>query len=109
LFADDLQRAPREPASGGEEEKAAAPTNVPGQVLPLVESTNVKAETTEGVPAEKKEGTQQPFKPKKKRGPPENGVPSSTKIMVANLPYELSEEKVRASVCQWIMIMTNTS
>ena len=31
---------------------------------------------------------------KKKRGPPENGVPSATKIMVANLPYELSEEKV---------------
>lgn len=34
------------------------------------------------------------FRPKKKRGPPENGIPSLTKIMVANLPYELSEEKV---------------
>lgn len=34
------------------------------------------------------------FRAKRRRGPPENGVPSSTKVMVANLPYELSEEKV---------------
>jgi hypothetical protein len=109
LFADILQRAaPREPVSGGEEDKAA-PTNGPGQALPLVESTNVKAETAEGASAEKKEGTQQPFKSKKKRGPPENGVPSSTKIMVANLPYELSEEKVGTHICPLIMSITNTS
>jgi len=38
------------------------------------------------------------FKGKKKRGPPENGIPSSTKIMVANLPYELSEDKVRFTI-----------
>lgn len=34
------------------------------------------------------------FRVKRRRGPPENGVPSATKVMVANLPYELSEEKV---------------
>lgn len=34
------------------------------------------------------------YRGKKKRGPPEDGVPSKTKVMVANLPYELSEEKV---------------
>lgn len=30
----------------------------------------------------------------KQRGPPEDGIPSKTKVMVANLPYDLSEEKV---------------
>lgn len=34
------------------------------------------------------------FRARRRRGPPENGVPSATKVMVANLPYELSEEKV---------------
>lgn len=32
---------------------------------------------------------------RKQRGPPEDGVPSKTKVMVANLPYDLREEKVR--------------
>lgn len=31
----------------------------------------------------------------KQRGPPEDGIPSKTKVMVANLPYDLNEEKVR--------------
>lgn len=30
----------------------------------------------------------------KQRGPPEDGIPSKLKVMVANLPYDLSEEKV---------------
>lgn len=29
------------------------------------------------------------------RGPPANGIPSKTKVMVANLPYDLTEEKVK--------------
>lgn len=32
-------------------------------------------------------------RPPKQRGPPEDGIPSTTKVMVANLPYDLSEEK----------------
>ncbi|OAX77347.1 hypothetical protein ACJ72_08357 [Emergomyces africanus] len=31
----------------------------------------------------------------KQRGPPEDGIPSKTKVMVANLPYDLSEEKLK--------------
>ena len=31
---------------------------------------------------------------RKQRGPPEDGVPSKTKVMVANLPYDLREEKL---------------
>lgn len=42
--------------------------------------------TTEGKP-------RIPRQPKQ-RGPPEDGIPSKLKVMVANLPYDLSEEKV---------------
>ena len=31
---------------------------------------------------------------RKQRGPPEDGVPSKTKVMVANLPYDLQEGKL---------------
>ncbi|KAK7519753.1 uncharacterized protein IWZ02DRAFT_434254 [Phyllosticta citriasiana] len=73
---------------------ASVPTNVPGQVLPLTETTN------EALTAEKgTDGTTKPAKPvvlreRKQRGPPEDGVPSKTKVMVANLPYDLKEEKL---------------
>lgn len=33
---------------------------------------------------------------RRERGPPADGVPSKTKVMVANLPYDLTEEKVSA-------------
>lgn len=31
---------------------------------------------------------------RRERGPPADGIPSKTKVMVANLPYDLTEEKV---------------
>jgi len=73
----------------GDEGQDEKPINVPGQVLPLVDTTNIKTEATEKA-ADAHKGA---FKPKKK-GPPEDGVPSKTKIMVANLPYELGEDKL---------------
>lgn len=38
--------------------------------------------------------------PKRKthKGPPDNGVQSKVKVMVTNLPYNLTEEQVRSSV-----------
>jgi hypothetical protein len=33
---------------------------------------------------------------RRERGPPADGIPSKTKVMVANLPYDLTEEKVGA-------------
>jgi len=33
--------------------------------------------------------------PIRQRGPPQDGVPSKTKVMVANLPYDLNEEKLK--------------
>lgn len=62
-----------------------------GNEQPLAESTNVKTEQPDAASA----GANNADKTKKKRGPPENGVPSATKIMVANLPYELSEDKLK--------------
>jgi len=41
-----------------------------------------------------KTGKTDALRPRKQRGPPEDGVPSKTKVMVANLPYDLREEKV---------------
>jgi len=79
--------------AGSGDDGGSAPTNAPGEVLPLAESTNVKADAS--VPEAHRDGGASSAFKSKKRGPPENGIPSSTKIMVANLPYELSEEKVR--------------
>ena len=67
-------------------------TNVPGQVLPLTETTNDGVPATNG--AEEKPRT---ARPPRQRGPPEDGIPSKNKVMVANLPYDLSEEKVNQS------------
>jgi RNA recognition motif-containing protein len=80
--------------------RAADGTDAPEQVeateaVPAVETTptNVPSEGTD-----KKEATtpREPREPRerKQRGPPEDGVPSKTKVMVANLPYDLKEDKL---------------
>jgi hypothetical protein len=60
-------------------------------VLPLTDVTNQ-------TPADnaKDAKTQAPRVPRERRerGPPADGIPSKNKVMVANLPYDLSEEKV---------------
>jgi hypothetical protein len=70
----------------GEEGAEGAAT---GEVLPLTDTTNLPA-TTEG-----KDGKGPARETRRERGPPADGIPSKTKVMVANLPYDLSEEKVR--------------
>ena len=73
----------------------STPTNVPGQVAPLTETTN------EALTANKDSAAKQIPAPRerKQRGPPEDGVPSKTKVMVANLPYDLKEDRVRRCTC----------
>ncbi|RPB22761.1 hypothetical protein L211DRAFT_788293 [Terfezia boudieri ATCC MYA-4762] len=79
--------------------EAVAPVNVPGQVLPLTEATIAVQES----PAKQENPSSSAlvteghggYRGRKRRGPPEDGVPSKTKVMVANLPYELSEEKLK--------------
>lgn len=79
--------------------EASAPVNVPGQVLPLIETVTVAHESPakqeNAPPAAPATESQGGYRGKKRRGPPEDGVPSKTKVMVANLPYELSEEKLK--------------
>ncbi|KAA6411589.1 MAG: RNA-binding domain-containing [Lasallia pustulata] len=76
------------------------PTNVPGQVAPLTETTNEAltaekgAEGTTTIETPKDSKPRPPRQPKQ-RGPPEDGIPSKNKVMVANLPYDLSEEKLK--------------
>jgi hypothetical protein len=75
------------------------PTNVPAAVNPLTQTTNEALTGQEGeegtITIDGKQGKPRaPREPRKQRGPPEDGVPSKTKIMVANLPYDLREEKV---------------
>lgn len=57
------------------------------------------AEPADSAPTNGTDGTTKPAKPvvqreRKQRGPPEDGVASKTKVMVANLPYDLKEEKL---------------
>ena len=70
-------------------EGAEAPADK--DVLPLTETTNQdKTEKTD-----KKTNTREAREPRERRerGPPADGIPSKNKVMVANLPYDLSEDK----------------
>lgn len=82
--------------ANGEEITNGGPTNVPGQAAPLASTTN-EALTGEAGEAGTIDVDGKKGAPRKQRGPPEDGVPSKTKIMVANLPYDLREEKVRST------------
>ncbi|KAI1302505.1 hypothetical protein F5Y03DRAFT_385494 [Xylaria venustula] len=71
------------------EETAEKNENVPdAEVLPLTDVTNKidtdADKTKKGPPRERRE-----------RGPPADGIPSKNKVMVANLPYDLTEETLK--------------
>lgn len=83
-------------ASG--EATAEEDTTPTANVLPLTEATDFTEAPTAGEPpaaptGPSAEGDNTNFRGRR-RGPPENGVPSATKVMVANLPYELTEEEL---------------
>ncbi|WQF80226.1 Putative RNA recognition motif domain, nucleotide-binding alpha-beta plait domain superfamily [Colletotrichum destructivum] len=84
-------------ARGGREDGApveGAATEVPAgapatsEVLPLTDATNKDA---------KSDADKQARAPRERRerGPPADGIASKTKVMVANLPYDLTEEKLK--------------
>ncbi|KAI1342411.1 hypothetical protein F5Y15DRAFT_372691 [Xylariaceae sp. FL0016] len=58
------------------------------EVLPLTDITN-KVDTDN---SDKKKG---PARERRERGPPADGIPSKNKVMVANLPYDLTEETLK--------------
>lgn len=57
------------------------------------QGTNDTKETKET--KEPKEKFTRPPRERHERGPPADGIPSKTKVMVANLPYDLSEDKLK--------------
>ncbi|KEY70949.1 hypothetical protein S7711_00788 [Stachybotrys chartarum IBT 7711] len=59
------------------------------EVQPLKDITNKN--TTDG---DKTSKAQRAQRERRERGPPADGIPSKTKVMVANLPYDLTEEKL---------------
>ncbi|KAJ9622740.1 hypothetical protein H2203_006391 [Taxawa tesnikishii (nom. ined.)] len=86
------------PATNGD---ASAPTNVPGQVIPLTETTNEALSAQPGQegtitvdPAET--GKSNAPRPRKQRGPPEDGVPSKTKEKLLEIfaDYNPSSAKI---------------
>lgn len=59
----------------------------------LADVTNT-VDADEAAKDDKQVGAKPQSRPRKQRGPPEDGIPSKTKVMVANLPYDLDEQKV---------------
>ncbi|PNP41770.1 hypothetical protein TGAMA5MH_06363 [Trichoderma gamsii] len=60
------------------------------QAEPLKDITNTVSEDKD----DKKKNQNRPQRERRERGPPADGIPSKTKVMVANLPYDLTEEKL---------------
>jgi RNA recognition motif-containing protein len=52
------------------------------------------AETAPAAAEDSENAKARPQRERRERGPPADGVPSKTKVMVANLPYDLTEEKL---------------
>jgi RNA recognition motif-containing protein len=64
----------------------------------LTETTNQTTESKEVKEAKDKEAkapVNRVPRERRERGPPADGIPSKNKVMVANLPYDLSEEKLK--------------
>lgn len=75
----------------GAEGAAAATTDAAAdEVQPLQDITNVTNNTDPDGKAKQARAPRE----RRERGPPADGIPSKTKVMVANLPYDLTEEKV---------------
>ncbi|PHH70967.1 hypothetical protein CDD82_6814 [Ophiocordyceps australis] len=72
---------------------AAAPLGAEGttEVLPLQDITN-KNKTDDNAKNHKNQN--RPLRERRERGPPADGIPSKIKVMVANLPYDLTEERL---------------
>ncbi|KAI1076819.1 RNA-binding domain-containing protein [Whalleya microplaca] len=80
----------------GPNEEAADTTAAPDstEVLPLTDITN-KVDTDNYKKNAKKAPAKGPARERRERGPPADGIPSKNKVMVANLPYDLTEEKLK--------------
>ena len=76
------------------EDNAGAAVEAPGtadEAEALKDITN-EANTNKGPKGDKQA---RPPRERRERGPPADGIPSKTKVMVANLPYDLTEDKLK--------------
>lgn len=90
-------------------EAVEAPTNeaeATTEVQPLRDITN-QINTDNGKKTSKNQN--RPQRERRERGPPADGIPSKTKVMVANLPYDLTEEKVSLDVTCFGLTSTGMS
>jgi hypothetical protein len=81
--------------------------------LPLTDTTQEAAnaanvENGNATPTTPKDGKPRTPRQPRQRGPPEDGIPSKNKVMVANLPYDLSEEKVSLGFLVTALITDNS-
>lgn len=100
------QRKPRtkKPAAEGDEEAAGA-DGVQENGAEADRKRNPRKKRANGTGDAVEDGSQETGeqgesnnrRPMRRRGPPENGLPSETTLFVANLPFDCSEEKVEKS------------
>ncbi|KAK2734444.1 hypothetical protein FQN57_001679 [Myotisia sp. PD_48] len=75
-------------ARGGRVGRPGRADEAAAEGAPLTDVTNTENAQTE-------EGAKDARRPRGRRGPPEDGIASKTKVMVANLPYDLTEEGLK--------------
>ncbi|EGR48054.1 uncharacterized protein TRIREDRAFT_122230 [Trichoderma reesei QM6a] len=82
-------------ATGDDEKKGSeeASGDAAGEGEALRDITNTASDEAKGDRNDKKSQNRPP-RERRERGPPADGIPSKTKVMVANLPYDLTEEKL---------------
>ncbi|KAH0532258.1 hypothetical protein TsFJ059_000974 [Trichoderma semiorbis] len=84
-------RGGRNATGENDEKKEDASADASGEAEPLKDITNTVSDD-KGDKNDKK-NQNRPQRERRERGPPADGIPSKTKVMVANLPYDLTEEK----------------
>ncbi|ODA76730.1 hypothetical protein RJ55_08001 [Drechmeria coniospora] len=65
-----------------------------GEVSGIAPTDSEAAPLAAGATNEASKTQARPPRERRERGPPADGIPSKTKVMVANLPYDLTEEKL---------------
>ncbi|KAK4061205.1 uncharacterized protein Triagg1_10377 [Trichoderma aggressivum f. europaeum] len=83
-------RGGRNATGENDEKKEDASADASGEAEPLKDITNTISDEAKG----DKKNQNRPQRERRERGPPADGIPSKTKVMVANLPYDLTEEKL---------------
>lgn len=72
----------------------AVETAAAGEVQPLQDITNEAHADKDNKDGKSGKGPR-PTRERRERGPPADGIPSKNKVMVANLPYDLTEDKLK--------------